>query len=301
MSVVFNGGFQLRDPYFGQQSRYRRRGQQGPSAGAVDLTVTPSFTGIAAPAAPTLAASTTGGTLAAGTYTYAVTAYNVNGETIASTTAAATTTGTTGSVGVTVTAVTGATGYRLYGRVAGSLGLLADMGASLTYVDTGAIVPGAVSPTVNGTQVITGAVPGLIRAGDFLYRTASGLLAAMYGPANSANCVGVSEANYPERLGIDNLTTIGRAQYDTNPVALPFRTSGEFAFKTTPGDSYTPGRLVYIGADPQTVTVVSSGNGSSVGQVCNDQNPTYGGYSQTVIGAAGVEVTIEILPAAAVV
>lgn len=107
-------------------------------------------TQISAPAAPTLAATT--GTLAAATYTYTVTATNAQGETIASSTAAITLSAT-GGVTVSWTAVAGASGYRVYGRISGSVGLLASV-TGLTYTDSGSATPGVASPAVNSTGTL---------------------------------------------------------------------------------------------------------------------------------------------------
>ncbi|MDE2469292.1 MAG: hypothetical protein KGL35_11250, partial [Bradyrhizobium sp.] len=107
-------------------------------------------TQIAAPAAPTLASTT--GTLAAATYTYTVTATNAQGETIASTSTSITL-AATGGVTVSWTAVAGASGYRVYGRISGSLGLLASV-SGLTYTDSGSATPGIASPAVNSTGTL---------------------------------------------------------------------------------------------------------------------------------------------------
>jgi len=101
------------------------------------------------PAAPTLAATT--GTLAAATYTYAVTAYNAEGETLASTTASLAL-ASTGGVTVSWSAVAGAVGYRVYGRT-GTLGKIADV-TGLTFTDSGSVTPGVASPSVNGTGTL---------------------------------------------------------------------------------------------------------------------------------------------------
>lgn len=90
------------------------------------------------------------GTLAAGTYAYRVTAANQYGETLPATEATATTTGTTGSVALSVTAVTGAVYYRWYGRTAGGEQFIAQT-TDPTYTDTGAIVPLGNLPTANTT------------------------------------------------------------------------------------------------------------------------------------------------------
>lgn len=98
----------------------------------------------------------TGGTLAAGTYTYEVTAVNANGQTTASTSASATTTGATGSVKLTWNPTADGVTYKVYGRVGGSLGLLATVGPfdpanPPAFTDTGSGSPGAVPPASNTT------------------------------------------------------------------------------------------------------------------------------------------------------
>jgi type II secretory pathway pseudopilin PulG len=69
---------------------------------------------LAPSAAPTLTGSTTGGTLAAATYYYVISAVNATGESAKSTEANVTTTGTTSSVGLTWPAVLNATSYKVY-------------------------------------------------------------------------------------------------------------------------------------------------------------------------------------------
>lgn len=122
-----------------------------PEHNTLSNTVIGAGTQINPPSAPTL--SVTSGSLTAGSYTFAVTAYNTLGETIASTTASITLSAT-GGVSISWGSVPGATGYRVYGR-SGTLGLLIDVGSSLSYTDNGSITPGAASPTVNGTGTLT--------------------------------------------------------------------------------------------------------------------------------------------------
>lgn len=88
---------------------------------------------------PTGTPSTTGGTLAAGTRYYRVSALNASGESIGSTEASATTTGTTGSVALTWAAVMGATSYRVYyGTAAGAEASYYAPGNVTSFTDTGA-------------------------------------------------------------------------------------------------------------------------------------------------------------------
>lgn len=114
---------------------------------------------IATPAAPTATPATTGGTLPAGGHRYVVTAINSYGETTASPNTLATTTGATGRVSLSWTAITGATGYRIY-RAATNAGaggpymlLTTVLGqATTTYSDTGLATSASQPPTVNSTS-----------------------------------------------------------------------------------------------------------------------------------------------------
>ena len=106
---------------------------------------------IATIATPVNAAFTAGaGTLAIDTYYYRVTAINANGETLPSTETSLAL-DAIGGVNVNWGAVTGATGYKIYGRSTGAELLIATVGAVLTYLDNGSITPSGAMPTVNST------------------------------------------------------------------------------------------------------------------------------------------------------
>jgi len=98
----------------------------------------------------TLTPSASGGTLAAGTYAYRVSATSAVGQGLASAEQTTTTTGATGSVSITVAAVPGATSYSFYGRTAGGELLLVNQ-AGTTYVDTNAATPSGALPTLATT------------------------------------------------------------------------------------------------------------------------------------------------------
>ncbi|MDQ3224110.1 MAG: hypothetical protein M3Q75_11665, partial [Gemmatimonadota bacterium] len=124
--------------------------------GLIVIDEADTFVKVAAPATPTSATSTTGGTLAAGTYTYQVTALSEGGETTPSATVAQVTTGTTSTVTVNFVAVTGATGYRVYGRTTGRLVLLATLGpAATSWIDDGSAPAfGPAPPNVNRARLL---------------------------------------------------------------------------------------------------------------------------------------------------
>lgn len=105
------------------------------------------------PSALTAAPSTTGGTFAAGTYFWVVTAVNANGETIKSNEVQAVLTGSTSSVALTWNAVDGATGYNVYrGTSTTNENKLITTATTNTYTDTGSAGTTATLPTSNTAE-----------------------------------------------------------------------------------------------------------------------------------------------------
>ena len=122
----------------------------------------------ASPVQAALTTAATGGTLAAGTYRYVVTATNAVGETTASNEQTVTTTGAVSTVTATWAAVTGATGYRVYRTVAGgaagaeSILPSGTLGAVTTFIDTGATVtPGTPAAVNNAYSTPAGTLPSV--------------------------------------------------------------------------------------------------------------------------------------------
>lgn len=117
------------------------------------------------PAAPSLIAQTSGGTLDDGTYSYRVTAVSGNsavaGETTVS--AAATVTlsggGGSGAILINIPLVADAFGYRIYGRTGGNEKLITTFLATYNcipqtqFLDTGSITPTGAQPSSNTTGV----------------------------------------------------------------------------------------------------------------------------------------------------
>ena len=95
--------------------------------------------------------STAGGTLAAATYFWKVTAIDAGGETVGSNEVTATTTGTTSSQPLSWPAIAGSTGFKVYrGTAAGAENtLVATLGAVTSYTDTGAAGTAATVPAAN--------------------------------------------------------------------------------------------------------------------------------------------------------
>lgn len=90
----------------------------------------------------------------------AVTSYTDTGTAVSAGAVPATNTTATTTNTVTVNwgAVTGATGYKVYGRVGGSELLIATVGAVTTYTDTGSVTPAGALPTANTTATNTNTV-----------------------------------------------------------------------------------------------------------------------------------------------
>jgi hypothetical protein len=100
---------------------------------------------------PTTSTAATGGTLAAATYSYRVTAIkNDYGETLPCTAVTQATTGTTSTVTLTWTAISGASGYRIYGRTDANWLLMKEVAAgTLTWTDDGSLTPSGTMPTTS--------------------------------------------------------------------------------------------------------------------------------------------------------
>jgi hypothetical protein len=128
------------------------------AAGSAAL-ISSTATGISSPSAPTISPSTTGGTLPAGTYSFALAATANEGTTpaIASSPTSVTTTGTTSSITINWSAVTGASGYELYASANSGVtwyALNAGPGSgvtSYTYTTNGAFNGLATLPVSNTT------------------------------------------------------------------------------------------------------------------------------------------------------
>ena len=154
-NLVYQDAVTLLDFYYSMGGNLQSFLYQDPQAAPLNAFSLGAGTQISAPAAPSTAAAS--GTLAAGTYTYAVTATNAQGETLASATASYTLSAT-GGVTITWTAVPGAAAYKVYGR-SGTLGFLGSTG-STSFTDSGSAIPGAPVPAANSTGTL--AYPVLI-------------------------------------------------------------------------------------------------------------------------------------------
>jgi hypothetical protein len=145
--IVWDGSSTVNNDFFGACQVYKLQP-------ASDVARNWGTQQAAAPVANTPTTSTTGGTLAAGTYFYVVTAILSTGETVASNEVSITTTGTTSSNTITWTAPLGmtVTGYRVYrGTSTGAENVFYAPGNVLTFTDTNAASTGGTPPTDTGT------------------------------------------------------------------------------------------------------------------------------------------------------
>lgn len=110
-------------------------------------------TTLSTPTAAAFSTNTTGGSLVAGTYYYRVSAINAVGETLAFAEQSQVVPAGTSTNTVTVnwTAVSNATGYKVYGRDTGAELLIATVGAVTTYIDDGSVTPAGALPASNTT------------------------------------------------------------------------------------------------------------------------------------------------------
>jgi Phage tail sheath protein subtilisin-like domain/Phage tail sheath C-terminal domain len=118
--------------------------KSGPGSYANTLAIKILSENLSAPSPVGLSHVTTGGSVVPGPYAYSVSAISAIGETLASTVSTYTVpSGTsTNVINVTWTPVAGARGYDVYGRVNGSLALLATVGSTVsTFADRGIITP----------------------------------------------------------------------------------------------------------------------------------------------------------------
>jgi hypothetical protein len=121
----------------------------GPGQYGDNTAIAITSNNLTTPTGLALTSAITGGMLTPNTYSYQVSAVSTAGETLATSVvtiviAAGTDTNT---VTLTWNPVLGATGYNVYGRVAGTIGLLTTVGgATTTFTDTGAVTPSAQMP-----------------------------------------------------------------------------------------------------------------------------------------------------------
>jgi hypothetical protein len=102
---------------------------------------------------PLLVGVETAGSINIGSYSYKVTAFNLVGETLASSAAAVTVTVNGTSVYISWTPVAGAHGYKIYGRTASNWLYIGTAGAAQGYfIDYGTITPAGAPPS---TQLFT--------------------------------------------------------------------------------------------------------------------------------------------------
>ncbi|MGB9660651.1 MAG: phage tail sheath subtilisin-like domain-containing protein [Moorellaceae bacterium] len=175
-----------------------------------------------APAAPTLAASTTGGNLATGTIYVKVTALNASGESAASPEANVAVTGPTGSVTVSWQAVPGATKYNVYASNTSGTEIFVAQVTGTSYTITSLPTSGAAAPTTNTTSknltiTLTGQTDGsqsidicLDPAKDNRYSTLQALvnyLAGQSGYTASLMGNGSMPSTYLDPVTSQNITT----------------------------------------------------------------------------------------------
>jgi hypothetical protein len=158
------------------------------------------YAALSTPVNAAFSTAITGGTLAAGTYSYRVSALDgAGGETLASEATTQTTTGSTSTVTVNWGAVTGATGYRVYGRTVAGEQLLATVGNVTTWTDDGSATPAGALPATNTTG------RGEATSTDIVVAAGATVTVGIFGAAGALLPPGVSFGVMQATPGADNL------------------------------------------------------------------------------------------------
>jgi hypothetical protein len=225
---------------------------------------------VGAPTGVGVATATTGGTLAAATYGYRVSAVYPWGESAASAEVTVTTTGTTSENTISWTLPSGATAAKVYGRTSGGELLIATVAAGTSsYLDTGSVTPSGALPTgsltIGDAQVNTrilsfqGTLGGNTVVNFPTYQqewivshdaTASGFSLQAQATGSSAPVTltqGVASVVYGNGV---NLVATGSTG---GGFANPMTTAGDLIYGGTSGAATRVG----IGAAGQVLTVVS--------------------------------------------
>lgn len=122
--------------------------------------------------------------------------------------------------------------------------------------------------------------------GDMLMQSAVGGAAKPLDTTGNAQYfIGVAAKSSYLALTVSQQT--GSIVKNYNQQSLVYN-KGVFSFKTTVGETYLDGTLVYLGADAQTITTVAGG-GTSIGKVKLSQGQT------SITGAAGVIANVAIV------
>jgi hypothetical protein len=222
--------------------------------------------------------SATAGTLAAGTYTYQVTALTAIGESRPST-ATNITLGSTGGVIVTWSRVIGATGYRVYGRVAGLLserfqvsdpktttwtddGTAGAIGGSPPVSDTTSWA--IMSPAFGCTQLGLGAYASGLNSTVFGYNASADDNSCAFGYGATAQNLGVGPSyavGYNAQATSGNSIALGaNATADSGSIAI-----GYAATSSGGGIAIGYGAIAYGGIAIGMNANATAGNGIALG------------------------------------
>lgn len=157
---------------------------------------------LATPTNSAFATAATGGTLPAGTYYYRVSAINSLGRTLASTETSQVTLGATSTVTVNWGAVTGATGYAVYGRTTGAEQFMA-LTTATSWTDVGSILPNGALPASNTTATTSNAI--LVKWAEVAEATGY----KVYGRATGAELLIATVGNDTSYIDTGSITPAG--------------------------------------------------------------------------------------------
>lgn len=234
---------------------------------------------VGTPGTVTPTAATTGGTLATATYYFKAVAVNATGVSIASAEANAAVTGPTGSVGLSYTAVTGATSYRIYvGTAAGA--------------ETGYFVTTSITPTYTGQALTNATVPTAsfgtapIGANIFIAQKRDGLINKTT-PFKAASGI----VTYtPYAAPVKQVTTIS-----TFPAVAAGKVWSLAVFDMTPeAQPYPAWDWDYYVKSTDTIATALAGLAALINDATNPQNAAYGQLVTATVNGSGDTSTLAL-------
>ena len=230
----------------------------------VDVT----YSAMSAPTQNNTSTSTTGGTLAADTYYYKITAIDgAGGETLPSVEKSQVTTGSTSTITLSWVPVTGASGYKIYRSALSGAGSGGEVyltttlgtvnGANLNYVDSGSATAGSVAPpasnnaytsTNNTDSELQLSIGGLGTPSGQLY--VSGTKPKFIGSVSTSSITGGSVGRIDgSKLYVVNSTTATLQILDiSNPVSPQLLSTTSL---TAPGSFALYGKYLYVSSSSQ--------------------------------------------------
>jgi hypothetical protein len=236
--------------------------------------------------------STSGGTLAAGTYYYRVSAVDVSGlETAAAAEVSQVTTGSTSTVTISWNPMFGAVNYKVYGRTTGAELLIGSLTAGTTsFTDDGSVTPSGALPTGNLTGSITPSSDNAQIVGAATVRFGSGYFVTIRDGTSVARLNFSTNANSHLSPVLDSTNNIGHI-FDTSnnltasgSAIVEFRNSSATKARITKDGAISSQNGVYsvIGANSAVLRGNVADGSTAIGVKISNANQLVNGSARIV-------------------